>query len=84
MEEDTVSDMCRWIFMGFKKEKNIIPRFMRAARLGGVPDLGSPCWSCQDGQVRTLMMMLMEEKEAVLLTSGFSWPELARRVVETE
>lgn len=56
---------------------------MRAARLGGVPDLGSPCWDCQDGQVRTLMMMLME-KEAVLLTRGFSWPELARRVVETE
>lgn len=56
---------------------------MRAARLGGVPDLGSPCWGCQDGQVRTLMMMLMEEKEAVLLTRGFSWPELARRVVET-
>lgn len=57
---------------------------MRAARLGGVPDLGSPCWSCQDGQVRTLMMKLMEEKEAVLLTRGFSWPELARRMVETE
>lgn len=57
---------------------------MRAARLGGVPDLGSPCWGCQHGQVRTLMMMLMEEKEVVLLTRGFSWPELARRVVETE
>lgn len=57
---------------------------MRAARLGGVPDLGSPCLSCQDGQVKTLMMMLMEEKEVVLLTRGFSWPELARRVVETE
>lgn len=57
---------------------------MRAARLGGVPDLGSPCRSCQDGQIRTLMMMLMEEKYAVLLTRGFSWPELARRVVETE
>lgn len=67
-----------------ERKKQIVPRFMRAARLGGVPDLGSPCWGCQDGQIRTLMMMLMEEKYAVLLTRGFSWPELARRVVETE
>lgn len=71
-------------FHGIEERKiKKVPLFMRAARFGGVPDLGSPCWDCQDGQVRTLMMMLMQEKEAVLLTRGFSWPELARRVVET-